>query len=76
MLSPRALIYKKIEVISMKTNEEILEEVHILKNHKKSTQHIYKFATKLYCELNQMTLHELITEAEDEEEKGTRWKHR
>lgn len=76
MLSPRALIYKKIEVISMKTNEEILEEVHILKNHKKSTQHIYKFATKLYCELNQMTLHELITEAEDEEEKGIRWKHR
>lgn len=60
----------------MKTNEEILKEVHLLKNHKKATKHIYKFATKLYCELNQMTLHELITEAETEEEKGIRWKHR
>lgn len=60
----------------MKTNEEILEEVHILKNHKKATQHIYKFATKLYCELNQLSLYELIQEAEAEEEAGIRWKHR
>lgn len=60
----------------MRTNEEILEEIHQVKNHKKTTQNIYKYAIEKYCKLNNKTLDELITEAENEEEQGIRWKHR
>lgn len=30
----------------MRTNEEILNEIHSVKNHKKTTQHIYKHSIK------------------------------
>ena len=70
------MIIRRIEMKSMRTNEEILEEIHQVKNHKKTTQTIYKYAVEKYCKLNNKTLHELITEAEQEEEQGIRWKHR
>lgn len=60
----------------MKTNEEILEEIHIHKNHKWNTQRKYKYAVQKYCKYHNKTLHELLEEAEQEEEKGIRWKHR
>ena len=60
----------------MKTNEEILEEIHTHKNHKWNTQRKYKYAVQKYCKFQKKTLHELIKEAETEEEKGIRWKHR
>ena len=60
----------------MKTNQEILEEIHIHKNHKWNTQRRYKYAVQKYCKFNNKTLHELLQEAEQEEEKGIRWKHR
>ena len=64
------MIIRRIEMKSMRTNEEILEEIHQVKNHKKTTQTIYKYAVEKYCKLNNKTLHELITEAEQEEEQG------
>ena len=60
----------------MRTNEEILEEIHLHKNHKWNTQRKYKYAVQKYCKYHNKTLHELLEEAETEEEKGLRWKHR
>ena len=60
----------------MRTNEEILNEINSVKNNKKKTQHIYKHSINKYCELNKLSLAELIEEAEKEEEQGIRWKHR
>jgi len=56
----------------MRTNEEILNEIHSVKNHKKTTQHIYKHSINKYCELNKLSLAELIEEAEKEEEQVIR----
>ena len=53
----------------MKTNEEILNEIHLIKNHSPNTRTIYKRAVKHYCTYNELTLAELINEAEQEEEK-------
>lgn len=39
----------------MRTNEEILNEIHSVKNHKKTTQHIYKHSINKYCELNKLS---------------------
>ncbi len=60
----------------MKTNEEILNELHLIKNHKQNTKSRYNVSVNIYCEYNNMDLYELIQEAENEEEKGIRWKHR
>ena len=55
-------------------NEQILNEIHNTNGHSKSTRKAYKKASKLYCECQEMTLYELIYEAEEEENKGVRWK--
>ena len=55
-------------------NEQILSEIHATNNHSKSTREAYKNAVKLYCSVSKMTLYELITEAEEEENKGVKWK--
>ena len=60
----------------MKTNEEILNEIHLIKNHSPNTRTIYKRAVKHYCTYNELTLAELINEAEQEEEQKIAWKHR
>ena len=59
-----------------RTNREILEEIHYIKGHQTNTIHNYQKAVKQYCQYHQMTLQELIDEAETEEEQGIRWKHR
>lgn len=61
--------------MTMRTNEEILAEIHTIKNHSTNTRRRYKYAVDKYCKLNKMSLHELILEAEKEEDNGVRWKH-
>ena len=60
----------------MKSNNDLLEEIHQVKTHSTSARKIYKNAVKQYCTLQGLTLHELITEAETEEEQRIRWKNR
>ena len=59
-----------------KTNTEILEEIHYIKGHKNNTRKNYSKAVKQYCKYHQMTLSELLDEAETEEDQGIKWKHR
>ena len=40
----------------MKSNEEILEEIHHAKSHSKSSKKIYKNAVKQYCKYNKLSL--------------------
>ena len=60
----------------MKTNQEILEEIHTVKNHQWNTQRKYKYAVQKDCKFQKKHLWELIEEAEREEEQGLRWKNR
>jgi integrase len=60
----------------MRSNEDILNEIHHAKAHQKSAKKVYKNAVKQYCTYNQLSLEELIQEADLEEEQGIRWKNR
>ena len=53
----------------------ILEEIHLAKNHSESTRNVYKVAAEKYCNYFDMTLQDLLTEAEEEED-VKKWKHR
>ena len=57
-------------------DNELLNEIHLVRNHSESTKRIYKKAVKKYTEYFSMSLTELIEEAELEEEQGIRWKKR
>lgn len=57
-------------------DNELLNELHVIKNHSKATIQIYKHAVKQYTKFCSMTLEELLEEAESEEEQGIRWKKR
>lgn len=59
-----------------RTNEEILNEMHTGKNHAENTKRKFKVTIDSYCEFHQMTLDELLNEADDEEEQKIRWKKR
>lgn len=59
-----------------RTNEEILNEMHTGKNHAENTKRKFKVTTDSYCEFHQMTLEELLNEADEEEEQKIRWKKR
>lgn len=59
----------------MRSNEEILNEIHTIKNHSPNTIRRYKHAVQKYCRINKMTLDELLQEAEHEEDMGIKWKH-
>ena len=52
----------------------ILEEIHLAKNHSQSTRHVYQVAAEKYCTYFEMTLQELLQEAETEE--GRLWRDR
>lgn len=58
------------------TNQEIAEEISTVKNHSQQTRNIYKRVINYYSEFNNMTIRELIDEADAEEEAGIRWKKR
>ena len=60
----------------MKTNKEILEEIATARNYAKHTRKTYNTVINNYTKFQGLTLHELILEAEAEEEEGIRWKHR
>lgn len=60
----------------MKTNNEILNEIHLAKNHNPTTRKIYRNAVKKYCEFTGQTLEESLKEADNEEIQGIRWKER
>ena len=57
-------------------DEQILNDFVKTRNLKPITKKAYQASIKLYTEFNQMSLHELITEAEKEEDSGIRWKRR
>ncbi len=57
-------------------DEEILENLHNIRNHSRTRRDTYKQAVKNYVKFNGMSLQELLTEAENEEEQGIRWKKR
>lgn len=58
------------------TNTEILEEIAMVRNHGTQSRITYKRAINHYCKFNNMTMHELLDEADQEEEDGIRWKRR
>ena len=60
----------------MKTNNEILNEIHIIKHHKPNTIKNYKKAVDQYCGFHNKTLNELLIEAEKEEDQNIKWKRR
>ena len=57
-------------------DNELIEEIHIMKNHSEGTERINKHAVKKYTEFYGMSLKELWDEAEAEEDAGIKWKHR
>ena len=74
MLSLNSYNIKKIESDIM--DNELIEEVHIMKNHSEGTERIYKHAVKKYTEFCGMSLTELLEEEEAEEDAGIKWKKR
>ena len=65
-----------IKMKNMKPDEEYYLYFQKTRNIQDSTLRTYKIAVGEYCQYNQSTIHELLTEAEQEEEQGIRWKHR
>ena len=57
-------------------NKQILEEVHRTFNHATATRDLYKQSVKKYTDYFNMSLDDLIKEAEAEEDEGIRWKRR
>ncbi len=61
----------------MKTNDnDLINYFGKSRNIKKSTIELYRLLLKEYSNYTNMSLHDLLIEAENEEEKGIRWKHR
>lgn len=60
----------------MENDSQILREFSKTRNLKQKTIYQYKDVIKLYTQYNQMTLTELLNEAETEEDQGIRWKNR
>ena len=56
--------------------QKILQQITDERNITLSSKRIYWNSVEKYEELNQMTLTELLEEAEKEEDQGIRWKHR
>lgn len=57
-------------------DNELIEEVNLMKNHSEKTERLYKHAVKQYTEFSGMSLKELLEEAESEEDAGIKWKKR
>ena len=57
-------------------DKKILQEIRQSKNLTLSSIKNYEYAMRQYTTYNQMSMYELIQEAEKEEEDGVRWKHR
>lgn len=59
--------------MNMKNDTELLDTLAIERNIKKSTKKQYFAGMKLYTKFNNMSMVELLEEAEDEENRGVRW---
>ena len=59
----------------MKT-DDLLDEIFIVKNHGEKTKKIYIRAINHYSKFHNLSMEELIEEAELEESKGIKWKNR
>ena len=57
-------------------DQQILQEIQVTKNLRDTTIATYRQAIKTYTQYNGQSMASLIMEAEAEEEKGVRWKHR
>lgn len=57
-------------------DNELLNEIHMVKNHSDETKRVYERAVRRYSEYFSMSMTELLEEAEEEEEQGIRWKKR
>lgn len=57
-------------------DNELLNEIHLMRNHSERTQTIYRYALKKYTDFCSMSMEELLEEAELEEDKGIKWKKR
>lgn len=60
----------------MRTNEDILEEMHNAKNHAANTRKKFRVTMQSYCKYQNLSLYELLEEADTEEDAGIRWKKR
>ena len=56
-------------------SNELLDNLSITYNHSYNTKRAYKTALNQYCDFFNMNLRDLLMEAEEEENKGIRWKH-
>ena len=54
------------------TNQEILDEIAMVRNHGRQSRNTYRRAITHYCEFHNMTMQELLDEADQEEENGVR----
>ena len=76
MLSQKPVKKWEINMKNMK-NTKILDYFFKIRNiTNPKTQKLYRITLKEYCHHQQQTLHQLLEEAENEEEQGIRWKHR
>ena len=58
----------------MKSNEDILNEIHHAKTHSPSAKKVFRNAVKQYCTQQQSNLDQLIKEADTEEDQRIRWR--
>ena len=72
MLSQKTNIIRGLIILYM----NILEQIHLAKNHRPSTRQVYQSAASNYCNYYELPLHELIDEAEKEEDAQIKWKYR
>ena len=76
MLSQKTFKSERINMKNMK-NTEILDYFFKIRNiTNPRTQKLYKITLQEYSHHQQKNIHELLEEAEQEEETGIRWKHR
>ena len=75
MLYQYMKILKVHKIMNMK-DKELIEEFQQIRRLTKSSMNTYTSAFKIYKEYNEKTLCELLKEAEQEEDKSIRWKHR
>ena len=60
----------------MMNNEEYIQEYTTTRGLSRNTYNLIKLVMNHYSQFQKLTLHELIIEADDEEEQGIRWKRR
>ena len=69
------IFYRKIIDVLTMNNNELLKNLAISCNHSDETQRIYRLALTNYASYFNQDLHELLAEAE-EDENNLKWKHR